>query len=54
MSARELLEDVRRVHDEYSRDYIDTRAYRPKNTLEGRLSSDHKRIFEILRRGGKI
>lgn len=54
MSARELLEDICRVHDEYSRDYIDARAYRPKETLEGRLSAEHKRIFEILRRGGTI
>ena len=55
MSARELLEDIRRVREEYRSDYINSRAFKPKNnTLEGRLSDDHKRIFEILRRGGKL
>lgn len=54
MSARELLEDIQRVRREYKRDYIEPVYYNRDHTLEGRLSSDHKRIFELLRRGKEL
>lgn len=53
MSARELLEDIRRTRKNYRGKFVggkDT-GYNRSNTLENRISPEHKQVFERLRRG---
>ena len=49
ISTRELIADIQAAREEYIREYISPKAPK-RNQLEGRLSGEHREIFERLRR----
>lgn len=51
MSARELIEDIKRVQQKYRATYIDPITGKNRNALEKHLSPEHFKRLEDLRRG---